>query len=80
MIPLVAFAMVNTVAYFDEGIRSFKYLTVPGDWVALIIYTILFSILPLILYYSQKKEAETRLLVALLGFIPVTFLIMLFLI
>jgi hypothetical protein len=64
----------NILAFLDEGVRTFNYLTHFGDWIALVLYTILFLILPLILYVVFRKSKK-RLLIALIGFTPVLFLI-----
>ncbi len=76
VLVLVSFLLCNAVAYFDEGLRSFNYLTQGGDWIALLIYTLLFLIAPLILFYSYKRSKQ-RLPIALLGFTPVVILILL---
>jgi len=49
------FLATNILAFLDEGVRTFYYLTHIGDWIALVFYTILFLILPLILYFVYRK-------------------------
>jgi hypothetical protein len=71
---LISFLTTNILAFLDEGVRSFRYLTHFGDWIALLLYTILFLILPLILNVVFRKSKK-RLLIALIGFSPALFLI-----
>ena len=72
---VIAFLLCNCIAYLDEGIRTFDYLKSPGDWVALVIYTVLFSVLPFVLLFLSKGKEQKRFNYALLGFIPVLLLI-----
>jgi len=72
---IIAFLLCNCVAYLDEGIRTFDYLKSPGDWVALVIYTKLFSILPFVIFFLSKGKERKRFYFAFLGFIPVLLLI-----
>lgn len=65
---LISFIITNIVAYLDEGIRTFDYLTRLGDWIALIIYTFIFLIIPLLLYLIFNKN-KYKLYVATLGFL-----------
>jgi hypothetical protein len=64
----VSFLLCNIIAFLDEGIQSFNYLTHLGDWIALVLYTLIFLILPLIIFYRSIKRAN-RFYLALLGFI-----------
>ncbi len=73
-LTIISFLLCNAVAYFDEGLNSFNYLTHGGDWVALFMYTVLFLVLPLILFFSFKKS-KLRLPIALIGFAPVVLLL-----
>ncbi|WP_353777392.1 hypothetical protein [Winogradskyella sp. 3972H.M.0a.05] len=75
LLVIISFLLCNVVAYLDEGIRTFEYLTMPGDWIALIIYTIVFMILPLILFLSFRKS-KLKFRIALVGFAPVILLIL----
>jgi len=71
---LISFALTNVIAYLDEGIRTFDYLTRIGDWIALIMYTFIFSVIPLVLFFAFRKS-KSRFLIALSGFLPVLYLI-----
>ena len=71
---LISFLTTNIIAFLDEGLRTFNYLTHLGDWIALVLYTILFVILPLVLYVVFRKSKK-RLLIALIGFLPALLLI-----
>ena len=70
----ISFLITNILAFLDEGVRTFNYLTHLGDWIALLSYTILFLILPLILYIVFRKSKK-RLLIAFIGFSPALLLI-----
>ena len=70
----ISFLITNILAFLDEGVRSFNYLTHFGDWIALGLYTILFLILPLILYAVFRKSKK-RFLIAIVGFSPALLLI-----
>ena len=72
---IISFVITNVVAFLDEGIRTFDYLTRIGDWIALLIYTVLFLILPLIIFYIMKDNRR-RFYGALIGFVPTLFLIL----
>ena len=72
----VSFLLTNVVAYLDEGIRTFEYLTRLGDWIALVMYTTFFSLLPLVILYLSKGGVKRRFSLALLGFLPVVVLIL----
>jgi hypothetical protein len=74
---IISFLLTNVVAYLDEGIRTFDYLTHLGDWIALIIYSILFLAFPLLIFFLVKKNEKTRFKSSLLGFAPVILLILL---
>jgi len=74
---LISFILTNLVAFLDEGIHSFEYLMHAGDWVALIIYTILFLIIPFLIFFLYKKNLKIRFLVSILGFTPAILLIIL---
>ena len=67
---IISFVLTNFVAFLDEGIRNFEYLTRISDWVALILYTTVFLILPLLIFFLVKKNAKKRFVVSLLGFTP----------
>ena len=73
---LLSFLITNVIAFLDEGIRTFNYLFQTGDWIALIIYTHLFSFLPLLLLILNKKNTRHRFLISLLGFIPPIYIIL----
>jgi hypothetical protein len=73
---LLSFLITNVIAFLDEGIRTFNYLFQTGDWIALIIYTLLFSFLPLLLLILNKKNTRHRFLISLLGFIPPIYIIL----
>ncbi len=77
LLLFVSFLLTNIIAFLDEGIRTFEYLNRAGDWVALIIYSILFLIIPLLIFFLMKKTLKERFLFSLLGFIPAVFLILL---
>lgn len=70
-----SFLLTNIVAYLDEGIKTFDYLTRLGDWVALVIYTGLFSFLPIVILILSKGKEKRRLLHAFFGYTPVILLI-----
>ncbi|OUR91656.1 hypothetical protein A9Q87_10145 [Flavobacteriales bacterium 34_180_T64] len=72
---VISFLLTNSVAFLDEGIRTFDYLKHIGDWIALLIYTLLFSILPILIFFMSKKNFKDRFYWSLLGFIPVALLI-----
>ncbi len=72
---VISFIITNIVAFLDEGIRTFDYLTRIGDWIALLIYTVLFLILPMIIFFMIKDE-NRRFYGALIGFVPTVFLIL----
>jgi len=71
---VISFLLCNVVAFLDEGIKTFNYLTHLGDWITLIIYAIIFLIFPLILFYSYKIS-KFRFLISMIGFAPILFLI-----
>ncbi len=75
LLLLISFALTNVVAYLDEGIRNFEYLTQLGDWIALIMYTVGFLILPLLIFLLLKKGDRKRFSYSLLGFAPMIMLI-----
>lgn len=77
---LISFILTNMAAFLDEGIRSFEYLTYGGDWIALVIYTILFLIIPFLIFFLNKKNLKTRFLVSIIGFTPAILLITLLII
>lgn len=72
---VISFIITNVVAFLDEGIRTFDYLTRIGDWIALLIYTVLFLILPMIIFFMIKDKSK-RFYGALIGFVPTVFLIL----
>lgn len=72
--------LTNTIAFLDEGIRTFDYLLHFGDWIALLIYTFLFLIVPFSIFFLVKKSVKTRFLRALFGFGPAVFLILVLLV
>lgn len=74
---LISFVLTNIVAYLDEGIRTFDYLSQPGDWIALIIYSILFLIVPLLMFFLIKMNPKQRFTYSLFGFLPPFLLILL---
>ena len=74
-LTLISFLITNSIAFLDEGIRTFDYLSNPGDWIALLIYTLLFLIIPLLLFFNAKHKKH-RFKMALLGFLPTLFLIL----
>jgi hypothetical protein len=51
-----SFILTNSIALLDEGIQSFKYFKHRGDWVALLVYTFLFLLLPLLIFFMGKKS------------------------
>ncbi|WP_456437956.1 hypothetical protein [Psychroserpens sp.] len=67
---VISFFLTNLVAFLDEGIRSFEYLNHAGDWVALAIYTVLFLIIPFLIFFLIKKNLKRRFLFSLFGFTP----------
>ena len=73
----ISFIITNVVAYLDEGIRTFEYLKPPGDWIALLVYTILFLLIPFLFFFINKRKLKTRFMASLLGFTPVFLLILL---
>ena len=77
LLVLISFVLTNIVAFLDEGIRTFVYLSRLSDWVALILYTTVFLILPLLIFLLVKKKAKRRFVVSLLGFTPGILLIVL---
>ena len=72
---IISFLITNLVAYLDEGIRTFEYLTHIGDWIALLFYTSLFLSIPLIIFFLVKSE-KWRFYLALTGFLPALFFIL----
>ncbi len=72
---LISFLLCNVVAYLDEGIHTFYYLTQGGDWSALIIYTALFTVLPITIYSFIKGSFKKRFLFSIIGFAPILLLI-----
>ena len=74
---VISFLLTNVVAYLDEGIRSFDYLQYGSDWIALLIYTILFLAIPFLVFFISKKKLKTRFIMSLFGFTPVVLLILL---
>ncbi|MEO1032259.1 MAG: hypothetical protein AAFX55_12680 [Bacteroidota bacterium] len=72
---LMSFLITNVIAFLDEGIRTFDYLMRIGDWMALLIYTLLFLIMPLIIFF-RVKDNKNRFTMALIGFLPALFLIL----
>lgn len=73
----ISFILTNIIAFLDEGIRSFEYLNHAGDWVSLVIYTLLFLIIPFLIFLLTKKNLKRRFLFSLYGFTPIILLIML---
>ena len=49
---IINFLGTNVVVFLDEGIHTFEYLTRFIGWVALLLYIMLFLILPLTLFLS----------------------------
>lgn len=76
LLVFISFLLTNIVAFLDEGIRTFDYLTRPGDWIALIIYTIFFLCIPLAIFFLLKRDEKHRFLYSLFGFVPVLLLIL----
>ena len=74
LLILISFLLCNVGAFFDEGIRTFNYLFQYGDWIALIVYSALFSVFPVLFYLNLKKHKD-RFPVSLIGFAPIVFLI-----
>lgn len=70
---VISFFLTNIVAFLDEGLYSFKYLTRLGDWVAIIIYTALFLLIPFLIFFWIKKSEKVRFINSLFGFAPVFF-------
>jgi len=77
LLVLISFLLTNLVAYLDEGLRDFDYLKHLGDWVALIVYTAGFLIIPLLLFFIRTKKLKERFAFSLLGFAPTIMLILL---
>ncbi|MCB0382547.1 MAG: hypothetical protein KDD05_04405 [Psychroserpens sp.] len=77
LLVIISFILTNVVAFLDEGIQTFDYLNHVADWFALILYTILFLIFPLVIFYRTKYSVKRKFEYALLGFIPVVLLILL---
>jgi len=77
LLVLISFLLTNIVAYLDEGIYSLDYLSHLGDWVALIIYTTAFLVIPLLIFFVVKKRVKHRFTFSLLGFAPTLMLILL---
>ena len=73
---LISFLLTNIVAYLDEGLYNFNYLSNGGDWFALIIYTIVFLVIPFLLFFGIRKKLNKRFEFSLLGFIPTIMLIL----
>lgn len=73
---IISFLLCNSIAFLDEGIHGFEYLTHASDWVALLIYTTIFLILPLIIY-SASENNNKRFYFALSGFVLPLILIIL---
>ena len=71
----ISFLLCNCVAFLDEGRYSFHYLTQGGDWIALVVYTALFMVVPITLFTSAKKKIKTRFYRSLIGFSPIVLLI-----
>ena len=76
LLLIIAVLLCNSVAYLDEGIRTFDYLKRLGDWSALIMYTILFSGLPFTIFLLSKGLEKRRFYYAISGFLPVLLLIL----
>ncbi len=72
----ISFLLCNAVAFLDEGLYSLHYLTQPDGWGALIIYTVIFMLVPITLFISIKKNVQLRFYISLLGFLPVMILIL----
>ena len=68
IILLISFLLCNLMAFLDEGLYSFNYLTQLGDWVALIMYTIIFAIVPIAILVSSKKPQKQSFYNSLFGF------------
>jgi hypothetical protein len=77
LLVLISFLLTNVVAYLDEGLHSFEYLNHGSDWVALLVYTIIFLIIPLILFFGIRKSYKGRFTFSLFGFVPTVMLILL---
>ena len=77
LLVLISFLLTNVVAYLDEGLHSFDYLNHGSDWVALFIYTTVFLIIPLLLFFGVRKKLDRRFLFSLFGFLPTVMLILL---
>lgn len=76
-LAIISFLLTNVVAYLDEGLRSFDYLRHAGDWIALILYTTIFLIIPLLLFFGNKRSYKDRFAFSLFGFVPTIMLILL---
>ena len=74
---LISFILTNFVAFLDEGVHTFEYLSRSGDGVALVIYTIVFLIIPLLIFFLVKVNLKRRFLYALFGFTPPILLMLL---
>jgi len=73
----LSFLFCNCVAFLDEGRYSFNYMLQAGDWVAMLLYTALFMVVPLALFISIKKSMKTRFYLSLWGFSPIIIFILL---
>ncbi len=74
---VISFILTNAVAYLDEGLRNFDYLNHLGDWIALIMYTTAFLVIPLLLFFGVRKKLNNRFAFSLFGFVPTVLLILL---
>lgn len=77
LLIVISFFLTNVVAYLDEGLRDFDYLRHLGDWITLIIYSIVFLVIPLLLFFGVRKNHKHRLALSLFGFAPTVMLILL---
>lgn len=76
---IISFILCNAVAFLDEGLYSFNYLTQLADWAALAMYTCIFLILPVTILLSTKKEPKQGFYASLFGFAPILLLILIML-
>lgn len=73
---IISFLLTNAMAFLDEGLRSFEYLKHLGDWVALMLYTFAFLIIPILLFYGINKSYKNKFVFSLFGFVPTLMLIL----
>jgi hypothetical protein len=72
----LALALIN--AFVDEGIYSFGFLLNPNDVAFILIFSAVFALLPIVLYflaYVFFKRKNISVMVGSLGFLPAILLI-----